>query len=118
MSQEKEKKTIKLKNLNQNSKEIVIRNVKVKQKNYKIKSSKQISKKSKKRVKARKQTTDSETQSSSELHPESESKLQNLKMYGGFVYKNFCDIIYNNFYIVTSVSMMVNIIESSSYILS
>lgn len=118
MSQEKEKKSIKVNLLNQKSKEIVIRNVKLKQKSYKIKASKQISKKSKRRVKAEKQTTDSEIQSSSELHPESESKLQNLKMYGGFVYKDFCDIIYNNFYIVTSVSMMVNIIESSIYILS
>lgn len=57
-------------------------------------------------IKVNKNITDNKNRPSYESNPES-LNIYKIKTYGEFVYKNFCDIIYNNFYIVTNVFMMV-----------
>lgn len=82
--------------------------MKVKSKTEMNKTAKQIVKEYNKRQgKVSKKITDDENELDYESDEELHDKYHNLKLYGGFVYKNFCAIVYNNFYIVTNVSMMV-----------
>ena len=89
--------------------------MKEKHKIDKIKTPKQISKEYEGRVKVNNNITDNKNPPGCESNLESYNKFNNIKMYGEFVYKSLCDIVYNNFYIVTSVSMMVSNIKSSSF---
>lgn len=103
----------KRKSIKLNSEKRIVGSLKEKHKIDKIKTLKQISKEKKRPIKMNKNITDSKNRSSYESNPES-LKIYKIKTYGEFVYKNFCEIIYNNFYIVTNVSMMVFNIQLSS----